>query len=164
NDPESPTTGSAARVPDHVPLASGRPCLLVPHDVGPARFGSNILIAWNGSREAARATADAMPLLRAAQQVTVVQIQGAVGDPFASNLDLLAFCAHLARHEIAIETRIEATDGRSVAQALLSLGTEIGADLLVMGAYGHTRLRELVLGGVTREILVGMTMPVLMSH
>ncbi|MGB8840776.1 MAG: universal stress protein [Aliidongia sp.] len=164
NDPEAPTTGSLARVPDHVPLASGRPCLIVPHTPSPARFGDNILVAWNGSREAARAAGDAMPLLRAARQVTVVQVQGAVGDPFANNLDLLAFCAHLARHGIAVETRVEATDGRTAAEALLALGSEIAADLLVMGAYGHTRLRELVLGGVTRAILAQMTIPVLMSH
>jgi nucleotide-binding universal stress UspA family protein len=164
NDPDEAKTASAARVAELVPLTSGKPCLVVPYTKGPSGFGDNILVAWDGSREASRAVADAMPLLRAAKQVTVAQIQAAPGDPFAGGLDLNAFSAHLARHGIALETRTEATEGRSVAQALLSLAASFSADLIVMGAYGHTRLRELILGGVTQEVLARMTIPVLMSH
>jgi|HubBroStandDraft_1064217.scaffolds.fasta_scaffold00058_34 nucleotide-binding universal stress UspA family protein len=164
NDPEEPATGSAARVPEVVPLTSGKPCLVVPHAQGPAGFGDKILVAWDGSREASRAVADAMPLLRAAGRVTIAQIKAPTGDPFASSLDLTAFAAHLARHGIDLETRTEAAEGRSVAQSLLALAGELSADLIVMGAYGHARLRELILGGVTSEILTRMTLPVLMSH
>lgn len=164
NDPTAFATGPVARIPGQVPLASGKPCLIVPHSEGPAAFGGHILVAWDGSREASRAVADAMPLLRAARCVTVAQIQAATGDPFAGALDLTAFSAHLARHGIELQTRVEPTGIRSVAEALLALARAVSADLIVMGAYGHTRLRELILGGVTREILAKMTMPVLMSH
>lgn len=164
NDPDEPSTGSAARVPEQVPLSSGKPCLIVPYKPCPPSFGEHVLVCWDGSREASRAVADALPLLRAAKQVTVAQIKAATGDPFAGGLDLAAFSTHLARHGIKLQVRTEAAEGRTVAQALLSMAQSLGADLMVMGAYGHTRLRELVMGGVTRDILVQMTVPVLMSH
>jgi nucleotide-binding universal stress UspA family protein len=122
------------------------------------------MVAWNASREAARAIGDAMPLLERAKAVTVASVnarpdaRGHGEDPGAD------IGAHLARHGVRVDvTRLEARD-IDVPNAILSHLADAGSDLLVMGCYGHSRLREMVLGGVTRTILREMTVPVLMAH
>jgi nucleotide-binding universal stress UspA family protein len=163
HDPDDPA--SAPRyLPEEVVLASGRPALVVPY-IGPAdTFGERMVVAWDASREAARAVNDALPLLERAKAVSVVTVNPGErpfghGEQPGADIGL-----HLARHGIKVE--VQRVEGRDLdtANALLSHLASEGADLLVMGAYGHSRLRELVLGGVTRTILAEMTVPVLLSH
>ncbi len=150
--------------PDQIILRSGRPGLVVPYVKIPMqRLGKKAVIAWNGSREAARALHDAMPLLKLAQQVEVCAITEpkTVAATFAK---LERIKEYLAKHEIdATIVRIPKTD-LSVGAELLNHLVDSGADLLVTGAYGHKRLREIVLGGVTRDLLEHSSIPVLMSR
>lgn len=122
--------------------------------------GERILIGWNGDREALRAVRRAMPLLRGARtvEIAVVDPGGGAGEPGA---DLAVF---LARHGIGVDITTHARAGQGVGELLLRRAVDIDADLLVMGAYGHSRFREYVLGGVTREMLEDAPVPVLMAH
>ena len=151
-----------ARVPEDVVLGAGRPALVVPYIGAGKEIGKRVLIAWDGGREAARAVNDALPLLEKAESVAVLVInpsRGGHGEQPGADIAL-----HLARHGITVEAQhIEVRD-LSTGNALLSRLTDESIDLLVMGAYGHSRLREMVLGGVTREVFQQMTVPVLMSH
>jgi nucleotide-binding universal stress UspA family protein len=151
-------------LPEEVTLASGRPTLVVPY-VGPAAtLGQRVTIAWDASREAARAVNDALPFLERAATVGVVSVNPS-DQPFRHGEQPGADIAlHLARRGIKVEVqRIDSRDV-DVPNTILSHLADQGSDLLVMGAYGHSRLRELVLGGVTRTILRTMTVPVLMAH
>ena len=162
-DSDDPATGPRY-LPEEVILGCGRPALVVPY-IGPAAtFGERMMVAWDASREAARAVNDALPLLERAKTVSVVTInprEQAFGHGEEPGADI---GLHLARHDIKVDVqRVEAHD-LDAANAILSHLANESADLLVMGAYGHSRLREFVLGGVTRRILAEMTVPVLMSH
>jgi nucleotide-binding universal stress UspA family protein len=163
HDPDDPAAGPRY-LPEQVILGCGRPALVVPY-IGPAAtFGERAMVAWDASREAARAVNDALPLLERAKAVSVVSVNP--GDkPFGHGEEPGADIGlHLARHGIKVEVeRVEARE-LDTANAILSHLASEGADLLVMGAYGHSRMREFVLGGVTRTILAEMTVPVLMSH
>ena len=161
--PEPEANGDVnAQVPEDVVLSAGRPALVVPYIGAGKRLGVRVMVAWDGGREAARAVGDALPLLARAESVAVLVInpsQGGHGEQPGADIAL-----HLARHGITVEAQhLEAKD-LSVGDALLSRLADQDIDLLVMGAYGHSRLRELVLGGVTRKIFQQMTVPVLMSH
>jgi nucleotide-binding universal stress UspA family protein len=142
-------------------LAVGRPVLVVPrYDKFPT-VGTNVLVAWNASREATRAVHDALPVLREATKVTVLSIDPEYPEGRLSDGDITRY---LARHGVAVTETSLPSAGVGVGDLLLSYAADHGADLIVMGAYGHTRLRELVLGGATRTMLQHMTVPVLMSH
>lgn len=161
NGETGPVLGGFA---DYAVMDCGRPVLVVPFIGAPAPVDGTALVAWDGSREAARAVNDALPLLALAQEVQVVMIlpRGrAVADSALSGADV---CEHLARHDLKAEAKeIPGTDVDS-GNVLLSHAADLNANLIVMGAYGHSRLREMVLGGVTRQMLLHMTVPVLMSH
>jgi nucleotide-binding universal stress UspA family protein len=150
--------------PERVALGSGRPALIIPYIGAPDGFGQRILVAWDASREAARAVNDALPLLERAKAVAVLTVnpvrrQFGHGDEPGADIAL-----HLARHGVKVEVqRIEGSETDTGNAILSHLATE-GSDLLVMGCFAHSRLRELVLGGATRTILEEMTVPVLMSH
>jgi nucleotide-binding universal stress UspA family protein len=162
-DPEVPEELLAIR-PEELVLGSGRPTLVVPYIGGSSSPGQRIVIAWDESREAARAVADALPLLMQAREVWIVSIGAKVqsaGGQANVGEELRRF---LADHDIVARAERLYPDESSEADVLLSRIADLGADLLVMGCYGHARLRELVLGGLTREILRHMTVPVLMSH
>lgn len=150
--------------PERVTLASGRPILVVPYAGRFAAVGSRVLVAWNAGREAARAVADAMPLLVGADMVTVLAIDPQPGPDGHGELPGADIALHLARH--GVKAQIERTPSADVpvGEVLLSRAADLGIDLIIMGAYGHSRARELLLGGVTRTILASMTVPVLMSH
>ena len=158
-DPSSMSNGVA----EHVVLQSGRPTLVVPYIGVPDSIGKHVLVAWNASREAVRAIHDAMPFLEQAQTVTVL----AINPPEHTDENRIPsadICQHLARHGVNAEAaHIEAHD-IAVGDMLLSRAADRGADLIVMGAYGHSRFREFVLGGATRHLLEHMTVPVLMAH
>lgn len=143
-------------------FGSGRPVIVVPHNQKAGVKFDRIVICWNGGRTAARAVADAMPLLHRAKIVEVVIVGTDAGkNGEASGADI---GQHLARHELKVEVKTIAPGNLKVSATILSYATTSGADLLVMGGYGHSRLREFILGGTTRGILKATTVPTLMSH
>ena len=160
-DPDDPRT--AEDLPEQIVLGSGRPAIIVPYAGTFRTMGTQVMVAWNGSREAARAIHDALPLLERAAGVRVVSVgpEGGLDDGALPGADI---SQHLARHGVRVEAETFNADGVRVDDALLSRAFDTGADLLVMGAYGHSRLGELVLGGATRHILRQLTIPVFMSH
>jgi nucleotide-binding universal stress UspA family protein len=150
--------------PEQVALASGRPILVVPYAGRFENVGRRIVVGWSATREAARAVNDAMPLLTAAEAVTVLTIDARETPQGHGALPGADISRHLARHGVKAAAEQTVSADLSVGDVLLSRAADLGADLLVMGAYGHSRLREMVLGGVTRTLLRSMTIPVLMSH
>lgn len=146
--------------PAELALAGGRPILALPYAGTHLRIGERVLVAWNASREAARAVHDALPILCGAQSVVVL----AVDPPDRDHLPGADISAHLARHGATVESRHSIAPDIEVGDELLNMASDLGSDLIVMGAYGRSRLREAVFGGVTRHILRFMTVPVLMSH
>jgi nucleotide-binding universal stress UspA family protein len=145
-------------------FSTGRPVLLVPY-TGPAEsLGRRVLIAWNGSREAARAVNDALPLLAGAESVTVLVVDPKTGPSDHGEEPGADIALHLARHGVRVTVRRVMGDDVGVGDMLLNEVADFGIDLIIMGGYGHSRLRELVLGGATRTLLRQMTVPVLMSH
>ncbi|MBT3791953.1 MAG: universal stress protein [Rhodospirillales bacterium] len=156
--------GAAPELPDHVVLDVGRPAVVVPHSFEPQTIGSRVLLAWNASRDAARAANDALPILQAADDVRVMIINPEKGIMGHGELPGADIATHLARHGVKAEV-VEVTAGRKkVGDELLSQINAFNADFMVMGSYGSFRLRELVFGGTTRRILEAMTVPILMSR
>jgi nucleotide-binding universal stress UspA family protein len=166
-----PQVGEAAslfssQLASAVLMETGRPLLVVPYVGAPARLGDNVLVAWDGGREASRAVADAMPLLRRAGRVTVGCFDPGASDRGADTAGRARLTEYLRRHGITVEidyTRLGPID-IPVGEWLLSRVADLGCDLVVMGGYAHPRWREQVLGGATRTLLSSMTVPVLMSH
>jgi nucleotide-binding universal stress UspA family protein len=143
-------------------FGSGRPVVVVPYIQKTGLTLGRVMVAWDASRSAARAVADAMPFLARAKEIDVVIV--ASERPKSDEIAGADIGQHLARHDLKVEVkRIVATD-TDVASTLLSHAADISADFIVMGGYGHSRLREFVLGGATRGILSSMTVPVLLSH
>jgi nucleotide-binding universal stress UspA family protein len=141
---------------------SGRPLILVPYiQKAPLKL-DRVMVCWDGGRAAARAIADAMPLLRRAGHVDVVIVTDERGK--RDQIEGADMGAHLARHGLNVEVTRTALGDIDVADVILSRAADMSTDFIVMGGYGHSRLREFVLGGVTRSILRSMTVPVLMSH
>ena len=146
--------------PGELALASGRPLLTIPYAGRHDDLGRRALVAWNASREATRAVHDALPLLRAAESVVVL----AVDPPEQGHIPGADIAAHLAHHGVHVEARHSVAPDIEVGDELLNMASDLGSDLIVMGAYGRSRLREAVFGGATRHILEHMTVPVLMAH
>lgn len=151
-------------LPDTVVLTCGRPALVLPYIGVKTPPGKNVIVAWNGSREAARAVNDALPLLKQADKVEVMCINAEEGEEEGADLPGADVCLHLARHGVKAEAQSTVASDIDAGDLLLARAVDHGADLIVMGAYGHARWREVVLGGVTRHLLAQMTVPVLMSH
>jgi nucleotide-binding universal stress UspA family protein len=158
HDPEDTATYLGEGFPGRFLLEIGRPALMLPHSAAPAVEFSRVVIAWNGSREAARAVADALPLLLQADTVTV--LSAGLGDSTTPGI-----AAWLRHHGISADI-LENHSLADPAEWILSRAEsiELQADLLVAGAYGHSRLSELILGGVTRTLLKSASLPVLFSH
>lgn len=161
---DGPNRRRAGRAVEQMVLDGARPTLVLP-DVGDiTRIGPRALVAWDDSRESARALSDALPLLRLASQVDVVHWVTSMADDASVQRKRLGTVQRwLMWQGVAAEVRTEPTD-IGVADAMLSLAANRSADLIVMGAYGHARWAERMLGGATRGILDAMTVPVLMSH
>ncbi len=190
-NPDEPSYDDS--MPDQLVLGAGGPTLIVPYAGHFETIGKRVMVAWNGEREAARAVRDALPILKQANTVIVYSINP-LDDGHIAGADISAYLArHGVRAEashVAIGPETEAVSSvlqtvggfgfqqrgpwsqsqrppmaeADAGNALLSAVTDSGVDLLVMGAYGHSRIRELALGGTTREILRTMTVPVLMSN
>ena len=144
-------------------LGAGRPVLVVPYAGRFARVGTRVLIAWNASREAARAVTDALPLLERASSVEVVAFEPQRPDADHGAEPGADIALYLARHGVKVSAARQRA-GIDVGSQILSRAADSDADLIVMGAYGHSRAREIVLGGATRSLLAAMTVPVLMAH
>lgn len=142
-------------------LAAGRPVLFVPYAGRFRRVAERVMVAWNASREASRAVADALPALRLAKHVDVVVFGNLAGHGEVPGADLALY---LARHGIKANASAHPGGGLDVGAQILSRAADTGADLIVMGGYGHSRLREYVMGGATRTLVDSMTVPVLMAH
>jgi nucleotide-binding universal stress UspA family protein len=151
-------------LPENVVLGIGRPVLIIPYIGAQPTIGENILVAWNASREAMRAITDALPILERAKNVVVIAFNPGGGVDGHGDIPSADISLWLARHGVKAEAKQAYASDMDTGNALLSSAADLGSDLLVMGAYGHSRLRELVLGGATRQILSEMTIPVLMSH
>jgi len=141
---------------------SGRPVVVVPYVQTQAVTLERVLVCWDGSRPATRAIADALPFLRRARAIDILAVGGERGK--GSELVGTNMARHLVRHGLAVELKRVSAGDVDVPSAIRSHAAEIGADFMVMGGYGHSRLREFILGGVTRTILTSSTIPVLMSH
>ncbi|VTU36337.1 Universal stress protein family protein [Variovorax sp. PBS-H4] len=158
-DPDDPAAGELPS--DFVPsvlVESGRPALVVPYAGPVATIGRSVLIAWKETREAARALSAALPWLVRAQSVHAVSY----GEDAEASLRSLQ--RYLNAQGVNAAMQHGDPDEREVGERVLSTAADVGADLLVMGCYGHSRAREWVLGGATRSMLQSMTLPVLMSH
>ncbi|PRE16981.1 universal stress protein [Burkholderia multivorans] len=163
-DPNDRMTHVARHFVEDVVMGSGRPAIVVPYAGDLRTFGENVLIAWDGGREAARAMSDALPLLARARFVNVETIVHGHPDPdrTPAGVDVAAY---LERHGIRAAFSSTPHDPvAGVGVTLLNRITDLHADLLVMGLYSHARMHERVLGGATRTILESMTVPVLLSH
>lgn len=145
-------------------FGAGRPLLLAPPDWRGQAIGRNIVIAWNGKREAARALADARVFLDGAERITIVAVASDRSSHDALALSAADVAAHLTRRELNAEVRVIQDPGIGEAQALFAEAGALGADLVVMGGYGRSRLGEFIFGGVTREALQSARVPLLMSH
>jgi nucleotide-binding universal stress UspA family protein len=153
-------------VTEDLMMEAGRPILVVPPGGGrgqSSEIGGRILLAWNESREAARATFDAIPFLRAAKEVRILTINPphAKGDPELPGAEI---AAALARHGVRVEAAVSIAPGLPVSEELMNRVNDLGCDMVVMGGYGHSRLGELVFGGATREMLRRCPVPMLISH
>lgn len=144
-------------------LESGRPVLMIPHAGTHEVIGKRVLVAWNGSRECARAVFDALPIMQLADEVRIFGVAGRT-DSERADLPGAELATTLARHGLRVTTETGKASPLSVADELLNVASDTGADLLVMGGYGHSRAREFLFGGVTRDIMRQMTVPVLFSH
>lgn len=182
-DPDELSPTILSDFPEYVLLNAGRPVLVIPYAGHFENIGKRILIAWDGSREATRAVTDAIPLLKRAEIVYVVIFNSNAKEGVHGAQPGADIALYLARHGIKVEISLQATGtslrkqkvdsqtgeaqqfaGMDIGNSLLSLASDMTVDMIVMGGYGHSRFRETMLGGVTRTMMLSMTVPVLMSH
>jgi nucleotide-binding universal stress UspA family protein len=158
---DADTQAAHVNVPVRLSMETGRPVLLLPAAGGFAPIGERVALAWSNTRESARATFDALPMLTAAASATVLCVQSSADGPAQPGGRIAAV---LARHGMKAEVTLLTAGGKPDWEELLGAVTAGGYDLLVMGCYGHSRLRQMVLGGVTRHVLSHLSLPVLISH
>jgi len=162
-DPGAPGHRAARAAVEEVVLYSARPTLVLPYAGHVDKLTGNVMVAWDDSRESARAVSDALPLLRLAKSVQVVAWNEGTTADDTLPLQLDALHRWLMWQGVSADVHVETT-AIAIAEAMLSRAADSSADLIVMGAYGHARWAERVLGGATRGLLASMTVPVLMSH
>jgi nucleotide-binding universal stress UspA family protein len=150
--------------PEEIVVCCGRPVLMVPYIGNYPQVGRRVLVAWDSSREAVRALNDALPLIRSADEVTVMTVRARVKDLEPGGISMERVVRHLERHGIAARAVQSLHLGSAISDELLSRSVDLAADLIVAGAYHHSQLRETLLGGVSRGLFQHMTLPVLMSH
>jgi nucleotide-binding universal stress UspA family protein len=161
---QDPNAGGTDTFASTVILGCGRPTLVVPYIGAPSDFGERVLVAWDGGREATRAVADAMPLLVRARQVDVISVDNDNDDDVPERLSVARLAGWLAAHGVHAQIDRQESGNVGIGEWLLSRVADLQSTLVVMGGYGHARLRQLVLGGATRTMLRSMTIPVLFSH
>lgn len=159
-DPDRP--GPEELIAEGALFSAGRPVLVVPYVQKNGMKLDRVTVCWDGSRAAARAIANSMPFLSKSKNIELLMVQTKSGpDNEIPGVDM---AQHLARHGLRVELERAVVPNMDIAAAILSHVADRSSDLLVMGGYGHSRLREFILGGVTREFMKSMTLPVLMSH
>jgi nucleotide-binding universal stress UspA family protein len=151
-------------LPETIALSTGRPVLVVPHIGAPSKVGKTMMLCWNASRESARAASDALPLRREAEKVIVLAV-----DPRSSSRGHGAepgadVATWLSRHGVKVTVQRDVAADADVGDVILSRAADHDVDLIVMGLYGHSRIREMVLGGASRTLLASMTVPVFVAH
>ncbi|HYD60144.1 MAG TPA: universal stress protein [Noviherbaspirillum sp.] len=160
---DEPSSTTLPDFPEFVVMNSGRPVLIVPYVGTYESMPKRVLIAWDASTSATRAVTAAIPMLKRAENVDVVVFNAESRGDAHGELPGADVGLYLARHNIKVNVVRQKTD-IDVGNALLSIATDLGSDMIVMGGYGHSRFREILLGGVTRTVLESMTVPVLMAH
>ena len=160
--PDRSNPSQADFLSEAVLFGSGRPVLMVPYITNAPIKTDRVLICWDGGIPAARAVHDAMPFLRKAKTIDVVAVNE--NEATAGEASTAALIAHLARRDLSVTPYRATADGPNIHNAILSLAADNNTDLLVMGGYGHSRLREFILGGTTRGIFESLTVPALISH
>ena len=160
--PERERAAAAEVVDEGVLFDSGRPVIFVPYIQKSGLKLDRVMLCWDGGRAATRAINDAMPFLEKAKQVELVIVSSKAGK--ANELTGADMGQHLARHGLKVEVKRITSPDIDVTSTILSYAADSSADMIVMGGYGHSRLREFILGGVTRRLLETMTVPTLMSH
>jgi nucleotide-binding universal stress UspA family protein len=161
HDPSAPSPGVPFDFPESVMAASGKPAIILPYAGVPSAVGETVVIAWKPTREAARAVSAAVPILQRARRVHVLSWTDEEEDIGGARLDLGGY---LKLRGIEPVWHLQSMEPESIGELLLTRAFDLGADLLVMGCYGHSRAREWVLGGTSRTVLASMTLPVLMAH
>jgi nucleotide-binding universal stress UspA family protein len=158
--PDANSTGLHTRAIESGLFESGRPILLAPPQPL-QQIATNVLVAWNCSTEQARTTAFAMPLLKAADRVTVLTVTGGAG---VSGPPAEQAIRYLQRNGVAAVLKTVGLDGKSTGEAILAAAQSLGCDLLIKGAYTQSRLRQLIFGGATRHIMAHANLPVMLAH
>ena len=160
NRPDENSSVLYRRALESALFESGRPLLLCPPSP-PGHIGTNVLIAWNGSTEQARAMALAMPLLERAERVTVLTVTGGTGVPGPSAQQMIRY---LQWNGVPAESLTVALDGKNTGQAILAAAQTLACDLLVKGAFTQSRLRQMIFGGATQHVMTAAKLPVLLAH
>lgn len=163
-DRELNSIGSSSEMMDEIILTAGRPVLIIPHNFKGSDIGTKVIVGWDQGQRATRALHDAIPLLQKADEVSIMTVNPGSEPKDREHLPSVDIAHHLARHHIQVSADHVTSNELSVGDHLLSRAADMGADLLVTGAYGHARWRELILGGVTRKLLENMPIPILMSN
>ncbi len=163
-EPEPSAMGALSDLPERLALATERPVLVVPHIGVTSSPGKTVLLCWNGRREAGRAAADALPLLEKADKVIVLTIDPPKGLEDEEPTSAASTVTWLERHGVKALLQRDSAADADVGDIILSRAADSSADLVVMGVYGHSRMREMMLGGASRTILASMTVPILIAH
>lgn len=163
NYPQDPQIMSEA-LADNLVLEAGTPCLIIPYTSARPFAAKRILVAWNASREAARTVKDAMPILTVADYVEVILVNPPQYEADNINIHGKSVESFLLQHGIKPKLEVKIDSKVNTGDAIIARAAETGADIIVMGAYGHSRLREIILGGVTRKLLRQMEIPIFISH
>ncbi|WP_334130269.1 universal stress protein [Sneathiella sp.] len=159
SDPDTDSGGQLRHIAEEIVVSSPRPVLVIPN-MRQETFGKRILVGWNNSRESSRAIHEAMPFLEKADMVTLLQVNSTEDENFETRQIL----SHLARHGVKAEFKSGYWPDIDVGDAMLGALVDYSCDMLVMGAYGRSRIREMILGGATRTVLAHMTAPTLFAH
>lgn len=163
--PQLPEESSVGRHRlEEVVFSSGRPVIALPTGWAGDTLGSRVLVAWDGGREATRAVFDALPILSTAEAVKIVSVEGMLDDPVRQFTPGDDVASTLSRHGVKVETASVGSHHRSVKEELDAQAREFAATLMAMGCYGHSRIREQILGGVSRGMLRDITLPLLLSN
>jgi len=163
-DREAPFPDHWRTVPQDVAMACGRPLIVVPFIGAPDTVAEHVLVAWNEGREATRAVSDALPLLSRAKRVTVLVVDPRPGRDGHGEEPGADVAAWLTRHGVSVTVQRDRASDTDIGELMLSRVSDLGIDLVVMGIFGHSRLREMVLGGVSRTMLASMAVPLLIAH
>lgn len=147
-------------IPENIVLYSGCPVLVIPHKCKVVIPGSHIMIAWKGCRESLQAVRDAMPLLKIAEKVTLLTVVKSSPD----SIEEQEFADFLSRHDVLADVVMDESGAGNVGESILANAKNFNADLIIMGAYGHSKIREMVMGSVTKYVTANMTIPVLLAH